>query len=93
MELIDDSIEHAEGYFIMEYLAVKSLIGKIKAHLKVLNVHFTYRYIWMSMKKFIMRIYFILMTFDISFEPLFYVQGKAEKKPFSGLYNMIIIIT
>lgn len=47
----------------------------------------------MSMKKFIMRIYFILITFDISFEPLFYVQGKAEKKPFSGLYNMIIIIT
>lgn len=47
----------------------------------------------MSMKKFIMRIYFILMTFDISFEPLFYVQGKAEKKTFSGLYNMIIIIT
>lgn len=44
------------------------------------------------MKKFIMRIYFILMTFDISFEPLFYVQGKAEKT-FSGLYNMIIIIT
>lgn len=36
----------------------------------------------MSMKKFIMRIYFILMTFDISFEPLFYVQGKAEKKIF-----------
>lgn len=35
MELIDDSIEHAEGYFIMEYLAVKSLIGKIKAHLPV----------------------------------------------------------
>lgn len=33
MELIDDSIEHAVGYFIMEYLAVKSLIGKIKAHL------------------------------------------------------------
>lgn len=47
----------------------------------------------MSMKKFIMRIYFILMTFGISFEPLFYVQGKAEKKTFSGLYNMIIIIT
>lgn len=47
----------------------------------------------MSMKKFIMRIYFILMTFDISFEPLFYVQGKAEKKEISGLYNMIIIIT
>lgn len=45
------------------------------------------------MKKFIMRIYFILMTFDISFELLFYVQGKAEKKTFSGLYNMIIIIT
>lgn len=36
----------------------------------------------MSMKKFIMRIYFILMTFGISFEPLFYVQGKAEKKNF-----------
>lgn len=36
----------------------------------------------MSMKKFIMRIYFILMTFDISFEPLFYVQGEAEKNLF-----------
>lgn len=39
----------------------------------------------MSMKKFIMRIYFILMTFDISFEPLFYVQGKAEKNFFWSL--------
>lgn len=41
MGLIDDSIEHAEGYLIMEYLPVKSLIGKIKGHY-VSNVHFTF---------------------------------------------------
>lgn len=45
MELIDDLIEYVEGYFIMEYLVVKSLIGKIKVYLQVLNVYFIYWYI------------------------------------------------
>lgn len=92
MGLIDDSIEHAEGYLIMEYLAVKSLIGKIKGHY-VSNVHFTFIIcLWKSLLcEYILS---WMMTFQFTFEPLFKVQGKADKNPFFIFYyNVKIIIT